>query len=180
MLRVEKNSSFHPHLTVSESTIHGNGLFASKLIAESDVLVMFGGTIFNIDDIRKGLCDPKTTIAISEKQWLGNLFDAAKEPDDYINHSCLPNAGLRDALTLVATKNVEAGDEIVVDYSVWVNDPGYLLTENCLCGSSNCRKRITGNDWMRLDVIKQNIGFYSPFLNARISALLKPICSYHE
>lgn len=176
MQRTNELSFFREGLYVTDSNIHGKGLFTSGSIKKSDIIVVFGGMVFDKNDLLDGRCDLKTTIAISETEWLGNLKGSEKELDDYINHSCLPNVGMLDNLTLCAIKDIEAREEIVADYSIWVNSTEYLLTENCNCGAPNCRKRISGIDWMRLDVINNNLNNFSPFLKRRIEQLLKMVC----
>jgi len=56
-------------------------------------------------------------------------------PSRFVNHSCTPNAcgaGMRD----VATRAIDAGEEITVDY-VAEQVPGLRL--QCNCGAQNCR-----------------------------------------
>jgi len=176
MRRVNATSSFREGLYIADSKIHGKGLFTTGSINKFEIVVVFGGAVFDENDLLNGKCDPKTTIAISETEWLGNLNGSEKELDDYINHSCMPNVGMLDNLSLCAIKDIGAGEEIVADYSIWVNSQDYLLTENCCCGASNCRGRVSGNDWLRLDVIYNSLNYFSPFLNKRIEQQLKMVC----
>jgi hypothetical protein len=60
--------------------------------------------------------------------------------DDFVNHSCQPNTGLR--LTrlgyqMVALVDVAAGDELTYDYSTYIGDTHERLI--CACGSVGCR-----------------------------------------
>lgn len=168
-------SQIHPSLFISPSKIHGLGVFTNSEIAKGSTLVKFSGNLFNKNDIELGLCDPKTTIAIDDNLWLGNTAGTEKEIDDYINHSCNPNTWLDDATTLVASQYIGKYEEIVTDYAVWINNPNYFLTDNCLCGATSCRKFITGNDWRHLDVIIKNYGHFSPFINVKIDLLLEKL-----
>lgn len=165
---------------IKKSLIHGHGLFTTEDLVKGQVIIKLGGIVITRKEVVKGICDPKTTIAISEKEWLGNTFSSIKDPDDYINHCCNPNIGFLDSLTLVAMQDVKRDSELTADYSIWINNAEYLLTDNCLCGSKNCRKRISGNDWLRLDVIVNNYGFFSPFLNKRIKIYLEKIAKSNE
>lgn len=100
-----------------------------------------------------------------------NLFFAAvKENDfedaDYINHSCDPNCGIKGKLVVVAMRDIEPGEEITLDYAM-MESSDYSF--NCNCGSSNCRKVVTGEDWKREDVQKKYQGYFSDYLAEKIN-----------
>ena len=63
-----------------------------------------------------------------------------------INHSCDPNCGIQCDEDLihkyVAFKNIEVGEELTYDYAMG----NYVVQNfpNCLCGTNQCRKDITG------------------------------------
>jgi len=77
----------------------------------------------------------------------------------YCNHSCEPNAGFDRRDNIVLIKNVKAGDEIVYDYGFAETNPDFVL--HCSCGSKNCRKTITGNDWKNPEYVKKNKKYMS-------------------
>lgn len=65
------------------------------------------------------------------------------EADDYINHSCDPNAGINftgDAVYLVAIKPIKKGEEITWDYSTTIYNDNWTM--DCLCGAQVCRGRV--------------------------------------
>jgi len=72
----------------------------------------------------------------------------------FANHSCDPNAGFDKKLNIALIKNVKSGDEIFHDYGFSITDPDFVL--HCKCGSKNCRKIITGNDWKNPEYFKKN------------------------
>lgn len=72
----------------------------------------------------------------------------------FSNHSCDPNMGFNKKGDLVLIKNVKAGEELTQDYGFSVTDPKYKM--RCRCGSKNCRKIITGNDWKDPEYFKKN------------------------
>lgn len=86
----------------------------------------------------------------------------------YINHSCDPNIWLQDAATLVARRDIPAGEEITADYILWEADENYIAKWDCQCGSSLCRKKITGKDWRLPELQERYKGHFSPLLNKRI------------
>jgi hypothetical protein len=58
------------------------------------------------------------------------------------NHSCDPNLVLADATTLVARREIAAGEEITSDYATMTNNPSWRMT--CNCGAADCRRVVTG------------------------------------
>jgi hypothetical protein len=82
------------------------------------------------------------------------------------NHSCDPNLWFADELTLVARRDIAAGEELTIDYALGTVDPAWRLI--CHCGSPLCRKLITGDDWKLPELQKKYAGHFSPFINERI------------
>lgn len=80
----------------------------------------------------------------------------------YINHSCGGNVGYDKKGNFVTIKNVKKGDELCYDYGLAVSYPGYRL--DCECGSKNCRKVITGDDWKNVEYRKKNYRHMTPEL----------------
>jgi SET domain-containing protein len=58
------------------------------------------------------------------------------EPGRLVNHSCSPNAAVRNDTVLVAIREIAAGEEIRFDYSTTISD-GWRMP--CLCGTAECR-----------------------------------------
>lgn len=88
-----------------------------------------------------------------------------------LNHSCDSNLWMRDAVTLVARRDIPPGEEITVDYALFTAQPDWKLELPCNCGSPVCRHEITGNDWKLPDVQARYRDHFSPFINARIARL---------
>ncbi len=70
------------------------------------------------------------------------------EPEDWrpINHSCDPNTWL-EGLDLVARRDIEAGEEIRVDYATYGNN--ILHPFECACGSESCRGLVGEDDHLQ-------------------------------
>ena len=83
-----------------------------------------------------------------------------------LNHSCDPNLGWAGERTLVALRDIAAGDELTVDYATMTVAPWEM---DCRCGSAGCRGVVTGDDWRRPDLQERYAGRFSPFINARIA-----------
>jgi hypothetical protein len=66
-----------------------------------------------------------------------------------VNHSCDPNCGIRladpesNAFDLIARRPIDFGEEITMDYAMR-NFVIEFFPRRCLCGSSICRRRVTG------------------------------------
>ncbi|HEV2827756.1 MAG TPA: SET domain-containing protein-lysine N-methyltransferase, partial [Pyrinomonadaceae bacterium] len=61
-----------------------------------------------------------------------------------INHSCDPNAWL-EGLDMVARRDIQAGDEITMDYATFYNEQ--MEDFLCHCGANDCRGIIRGTDY---------------------------------
>jgi hypothetical protein len=58
-------------------------------------------------------------------------------PAVYVNHSCEPNAGIRDDHQMVALTLIPKGREIRFDYSTTMQEQSFTM--QCLCGAPTCR-----------------------------------------
>ena len=88
---------------VSESPVHGRGLFASRTIEEGEVLGKLKG--------KPTTADGPHVLWITENRGFEVSCDLR-----FINHSKQPNAIYYDDLTVVALCEIEPGEEIVHDY----------------------------------------------------------------
>jgi hypothetical protein len=160
-----------PRLEVRESPIHGKALVATGPIMEGEVVVIWGGTLFSEEEMRAGNAHGGSVAAIDEGLYLGSPAGAAKNPDDYMNHSCDPNVWMADEVTLVARRDIAADEELTADYAMWEATEEYVMPWNCRCGSPLCRKTITGKDWRLRELQQRYRGHFAPFLNRRIERL---------
>lgn len=88
---------------VAESPVHGRGLFASRSIAEGEILGRLVGK--------------PTTEDGPHVLWLSDETGFEVSCDlRFINHSKQPNAIYYDDLTVVALCDIAPGEEIVHDY----------------------------------------------------------------
>jgi uncharacterized protein len=74
--------------------------------------------------------------------------ECVSEHDDakYMNHSCDPNSWWGDDETMIARRDIQAGEEITYDYATTELDVSMDMI--CHCGSALCRGRITNNDYL--------------------------------
>ena len=87
------------------------------------------------------------------------------QPNHFGNHSCDPNLWWTDAVTLVARRHIEAGEELTNDYGTSSIGSGFRMI--CQCGSPLCRRVVTGGDWLRADLRSRYGKHWVPALLAR-------------
>lgn len=83
-----------------------------------------------------------------------------------VNHSCEPNLGWSDDVTLVTSRDIAAGEELTCDYATGTADPDLVLM--CHCETYRCRQLIEGTDWQIPQLQKRYAGLWSPTLQQRI------------
>lgn len=133
-------------LKVSESRVHGRGVFAMKPIRKGARIIEYTGRRIPWSSVPEDLDDERT-------YYFG--LDNGKEVIDpaiggneaqWINHSCDPNCEAiennRGRVFIYALRNLRPGEELFYDYRLEVDVPRTKEVEQesrCACGSSNCR-----------------------------------------
>lgn len=67
--------------------------------------------------------------------------------DDYVNHSCEPNAMVSvtpSRVSLLAMRRIMPGEEVTFDYSTSSTESYEEWSMDCRCGTPSCRARISG------------------------------------
>ncbi len=161
-------SYLSPKCEARDHAEDGCGVFAKIMIAKGELVSMWGGRIIHKDELDPSM--PRFTqraLQIDEDLYL--LTAEEPEPNDCFNHSCAPNLGFFGQIGLVALHDIHAGEELMFDYAM--SDGGSYDEFECFCGSANCRKKITGNDWKLPELWTRYEGYFSPYLVRRILAL---------
>lgn len=159
---------FYKDLYVGYSKINGKGLFAGEFIKANDLILSFGGILALVADRNSGKYLNSTFAGIANGIMICEEAISQKDYSDYINHSCEPNVGMDDCLTIIAIRDIEKDEELLCDYAFWEADESWQMKCECNCGSSKCRKKITGKDWRNAKCSDRYFPFYSPFLQRRI------------
>jgi len=115
---------------------YGKAVFAAEHIHPGDVILKFGGSVIPSKELPYPYEHEKDYfLQIGEDMYLGPSGDM----DDYVNHSCDPNCGIKiqhNEVVLIAISFIKKGDQITFNYSTTMNsDWGEF---RCSCGSSNC------------------------------------------
>ena len=117
----------------------GKAVFANKNFKKGDVITTFPGKLLDYDEIDDNSYEDEHCVQIGKRIYLGSSGKFC----DFINHSCNPNSGLRlinKKLKLIASRNIDRGEEIMWDYSTSMNEDHWEM--DCMCKNRNCRKRI--------------------------------------
>jgi hypothetical protein len=59
-----------------------------------------------------------------------------------VNHSCEPNEGMGGNVLLVSMREIAAGEELNIDYALFLGDPGFAM--DCRSGTAACRGVVRG------------------------------------
>ena len=84
-----------------------------------------------------------------------------------VNHSCEPNVGMGGNVLLVSMRDIAAGEELTIDYALFLGDPAFAM--ECRCGTAACRGVVTGTDWMRTDLQEHYRSWFSWWLQQEIA-----------
>jgi hypothetical protein len=162
-------SWFSPKTEKRPSPINGRGLFARATISIGEIVAVKGGAIMN----SSALARIRDEISPAEIQIEEDLYIAprsAAEVDANIlclNHSCEPNVGVRGQITFVAMRDIPEDAELTIDYAMIDGDPDERM--ECRCGTSSCRRTITGDDWRLSDLRRRYAGYFSRYLEQRMA-----------
>ena len=137
----------------------GKGVFATRAFAVGEEVLAFRGDIRDVSTFS----DLTHALQIGPTSYISSSGDI----DDFVNHSCAPNTGVREVsgtVTLFALEPIAAEDEITFDYST--TQDGQHLTISCQCGADNCRGTIGDFQDLPADVQRFYIskGAILPFL----------------
>lgn len=137
---------------------HGRGLFASRLIKSGETITKFRGKKIDYSGVlRKRLIDNPLQIG-------PETYVDIRQPAVIANHSCDPNAGIKEDSVLIAIKDIKPGEEICYDYSTTM-DAETEVTFRCDCGQK-CRHEILGFEHLPEETKKRylRLGIVQRFL----------------
>jgi uncharacterized protein len=111
----------------------GLGVFANRDIAPGELILAIEGPMIDFAETKRR--GPRECMAIQ----IGyNNYIDTRPPGVFVNHSCEPNAGIRQNKHLVALRPIRKGEEIRYDYSTTMEEQSFTM--RCLCGAPGCRK----------------------------------------
>jgi SET domain-containing protein len=163
-----------PRQDFRRSPTHGTGAFATAPIQQGEVVEIVGGEVMTEAEFQAFQQNNPRFNAIQ----IGEALHLVERPEimaqragGSLNHSCDANLWLADEVTLVARRNIAAGEELTIDYALFTAQADWVLDGVCACGTAVCRHHITGNDWQLPEVQERYYPHFSPFINRRIERL---------
>lgn len=154
------------HIYIRTSGIDGKGVAAGENIKKGDSIQHIKGEVrfLTVKNKKDSLSNPNW-IGIGENKWIYPDY-----PNQYLNHSCNPNSGIKGTITIkdsdksmkgnyavVALKDIKEGEEITIDYSIIEGDD--LWEMKCTCGEKNCRKIIRSIQFMPEDQFEKYLPY---------------------
>jgi|694.fasta_scaffold17699_12 SET domain-containing protein len=168
---VDNTTYSAPGLRVVTSRVLGRGVVAERAFAKGEVIAIWRGrTITEHQALTLSTEERDQLLQIGDDQFLVN--DEELLPVDFINHSCEPNCGFTDATTLVAMRDIKAGESVTFDYAM--SDTNSFITFNCHCGSPICRARMSGTDWKLAQLQERYAGWFAPHVARLIASVTEP------
>lgn len=132
---------------IKESGSLGRGLFATQLIKKDEQILEFTGPIISFEETLQKGDKEANPLQIGPIEYID-----IQEPGVLVNHSCSPNAGVRNDKFLVAIEDIQPFIEIVFDYSTTMDEDSWTL--ECKRGCPNCRHIIKDFKYLPLNVQK--------------------------
>lgn len=137
------------------TSARGEGVYTCKHFKRGDVL--YTGVLDNVPILNHSHASQISRTRFGFHTGLSSIF----------NHSCDPNCGIvineTGAHNIVAMRSIAAGDEATYDYAMRNYRIEHFPTP-CCCGTTNCRRTITG--WVALPPKRKEAyaGFVAPYL----------------
>ena len=154
-----------PKVKILKSELHGKGMVAQTDIKKGEIVFIKGGHILTRDELfSSGVIN--SYLPLDDNYFLGATNKVEEESIKlFVNHSCDPNCGMRGEVSFVAMRDIPKGEELTIDYAM-VDNEDYTI--QCTCGTSFCRKTVTGFDWKLKDLQKRYKGYFARYLEEKI------------
>jgi hypothetical protein len=162
----KEKSFINPKIEIKKSTISGKGMFAKEDLPKNTIVYKWGGTFVPKSELPKNQ-DEYIIIQIDEDLYSIEPRNSPEDDTYFINHSCNPNVWMKDNIIFVTSRNIKKGEELTTDYALFVSED-YISKWKCHCGSIDCRKIITGKDYLIKKLQQKYKNHFSPVIQKRI------------
>jgi len=143
----------------------GSGSFAIEKIKKGEIVARFGGFVVEFKDLANYSEDRVArSLQLNDFKYL--LSGSVPEPGDMLNHSCEPNCGALGTSSICAIEDIEVGEELTFDYSM--TDASKYDEFECACNKANCRKKIRGSDWQKIELQNKHKNYFSSYISKLI------------
>lgn len=135
---------------------YGMGIFAEEPLATGEHIASFNGEIYDNKPLHWNIDLENHCIQFEEEKWRDSAGIAR-----LINHSCEPNAGIKNLFDVVAMREISPGEEITWDYGMSEDSKWEM---ECLCNTSSCRKTIGNYQKIPEEIKEKYTGYISEWL----------------
>ena len=165
---MKMQSIYSPKVEIRETSLSGKGTFAIGDIKKGEIVYIRGGKILKLNELFRYRDEDCVDgyWPLNDEYWLGaETEEEFAEQKVYVNHSCDANCGIHGEITVVAMRDIKAGEEITQDYGL-LDNADYKM--KCACGAKNCRGIVTGKDWKRPELQEKYYDYFAQYLKDKI------------
>ena len=159
-------------IEVKPSKIGGKGAHATAQIPSGETITPFEGQELPNAEVKRlqdaGQLGRDDSLQIDVDFY---IVPDGTHPSYFINHSCEPNAAVRNRNQIIAVRDILPDEEITYDYSMVVgNEVDWSMP--CNCDVAQCRKIVANWESIPLETLKKYIarGIMQNFMRKQIAA----------
>ncbi len=170
IMKMTTYSWVHPSLEFRNVPGIGIGTFTKDPIPKNDLVIVQGGRILASPELDLPQYEPYGyhCFQVERDQYICPIEPVREIADGVfnVNHSCEPTCGFRGQISMVALRDITAGEQITFDYAMTDVERAEELWEPmpCLCGTASCRGNITGSDWKLPEIREKYAGYFSRYV----------------
>ena len=155
-----------PKARTGNSLLHGEGVFAKEKVLKGEPINVFGGIAVPLAEIE----EYRAIVGHAGVQVSNDFFIVPADREELkqkgiFNHSCEPNVGFNSSVTMIAMRDIEPEEELLMNYAFMES---HFEGFDCNCGSLTCRKIIDSNTWQDKEFQQKYGEYYSPYLKEKI------------
>ena len=139
-------------------------MFATTPIAPGETVIIWGGTFVGMEEAERARAQGQVVMQLDDGVF--SVEERGEYLSFFMNHSCDPNVWMADAVTLAARHDIVPGEELTADYALFEASEGFTVEWDCVCGSHDCRKLVTGRDWRLPELQERYAGHFLPLITA--------------
>ena len=134
-------------IDIGQSGVHGQGAFAARDLLEGERIGVYEGRRYTARQVGRRNWDSGLTYVFGLTD--GTVIDATRSGNAtrHLNHSCAPNCvayeesgeGGQLFVAFYALRDIRAGEELFLDYSLDVDESEDRNAFGCACGAEVCR-----------------------------------------